>query len=100
MEVRATAAGPDAVRVEVEFAAKGELKHFEMAELEMREGEKFLMRSTVREEKMPSGRVIVSFTADRAYLEKLTLRMVTQDGLHIVYHDLRVKEFVDLKKIR
>ena len=100
MEVRVRPAGPNAVQMELEFAAKGQLKHFTLAELEMREGKKFLMSSALREEKTPSGRVLVSFSADRAILDKLTLRVVTQDGLHIVYHDLRVKEFVDPEKIQ
>ena len=59
------------------------------------------MSSTLREEKSRPGHVVVSFAADRTKLDKITLRVVTQDsdGERIGYV-IGVKEFVDLEKLR
>ena len=102
MEIRANAAGPEAVRVWLEFDVKGGLKDYGRVDLEMREGEKLLLSSTLREEKGAApGRVVVSFAADRTSLEKVTVRVVTQSAPRsMVGHELRVKDFVDLTKVR
>src|SRR5438067_940252 len=59
LEVRASAAGPDAVRVELEFETKGELKNYSRVDLEIHDGGKSLVSSTLREEHAKPGRVIV-----------------------------------------
>ncbi|HET6246706.1 MAG TPA: hypothetical protein VFE47_03325 [Tepidisphaeraceae bacterium] len=76
MEIRATAAGPNLVRVELAFEPRGELKHFTRVDLEMRDGEKLLISSTLKEEQTKPGKIIVSFAADRGKLDQMTLRVV------------------------
>ena len=104
MEIRSGTAGPDAVRVELEFEDKGALKDFRRVDLEIKEGEKLLVRSSLREEESKPGHVVVpghivvSFAADRAHLEKSTLRVAVGVRAGSVY-ELPVKDFVDLAKI-
>jgi hypothetical protein len=100
MVVRANAAGPDAVRVWLEFDAAGELKSYSRVDLEMRDGGKLLVSSTLKEDPSKPGHVIVSFAADRGQLDRITLRVVTGVSRDMVGHDLRVKDFVDLAKLR
>ena len=103
IEVRAKPAGPDAVWLELEFKPEGELKQFSHVELKMTEGEKSLVVSAgLRETRSSSGSVVVTFTASRAYLEKTTLSVVLRDPREAGDHtyELRMKDFVDLEKIR
>ncbi len=99
MEIRAKAAGPNDVRVELEFETKGELKSFDRVDLEIRDGEK-RVSAALREDRSKPGRVIVSFAADRANLDKITLRVVAGAPMNMTGHDLRVKDLVDLEKVR
>jgi hypothetical protein len=102
MEIRSKAAGPNVVRVELEFKTEGELKrfsreNFSRVELEIREGGKFLVSASLREERPSSGRVVVSFTADRAHLDKITLRVVVVGSGELgAGYELRVKDFVEV----
>jgi predicted nicotinamide N-methyase len=100
MEIRSNAAGPNAVRVELEFETKGELKSFVRVDLIIREGEKSLLFATLREEQSKPGRVVVSFAADRAILDKITLRVVAGAPMNLAGYDIRVKDFVELEKVR
>jgi len=101
LEIRANAAGPDAVRVELEFEAKGELQNYSRVALEIDEGGKLFSTSTLREEPGKPGRIIVGFAADRAALNKFTLKVVTQSSPRSrVGHVLNIHEFVDLAKLR
>ena len=99
LEIRATAAGPDAVWVALEFATKGELKNFVRVDLELGEGGKLLLSSTLKEEQPKPGHVVVSFSVDRAQLDKITLRVVTGMPIDYTGHDLRMKDFIDVKKL-
>lgn len=99
LEVRSNAAGPDAVRVELEFEIKGDLQKFSRVDLIMEAEGKLLLHSTLQLERSKPGHVVVGFAADRSHLDKLTLRVITGEGLR-VGHDLQVKEFVDLTKIK
>ena len=103
IEVRAKPAGADAVWLELEFKPEGKLKEFTHVELKMTEGEKSLVLSgALRETRLSSGSIIVTFTASRAYFEKITLSVVLhsprEDGDHT--YELRMKDFVDLEKVR
>ena len=103
IEVRAKPAGPDAVWLELEFKPEGKLKQFSHVELKMTEGEKSLVVSAgLRETRSSSGSVVVTFTASRAYLEKTTLSVVLRDPREAGDHtyELRMKDFVDLEKVR
>jgi len=93
--------GPNEAWVELEFKAEGELKDFRHVSLEVREGEKLLVGyAPLRERASSSGRVLVGFMANRAYLDKVTLRVVTGHPMNTTGHDLRVKDFVELGKPR
>src|SRR4051794_40002457 len=66
IEVRAHAAGPDAVSLELEFMPEGKLKEFTHVEPNMTEGQKSLLVSAaLRETRSSSGSIIVTFTASR-----------------------------------
>jgi hypothetical protein len=99
--IRWNPAGPDAVRVVLEFENKGELKNYTRVELGMLEGDKLLMSSTLREEEAKPGQVVVSFAADRKKLEQIELKVVVQYGPRSrTGYVIRVKEFVDLENTR
>jgi hypothetical protein len=100
MEIRTKQAGPDGARIELEFETKGELKKYIRVDLEIHDGEKWLLSSTLREEQSKPGRVVVSFAADRAILDKITLRVVVGAPMNLAGHDIRVKDFVELEKVR
>ena len=103
IEVRTHSAGRDAVRLELEFKPEGKLKEFTHVELQLVEGEKSLVVSTsLRETRSRSGNIIVTFTAGRAWVDKITLSVVQhspgETGDHT--YELRMKEFVNLEKVR
>lgn len=101
LKVTSNAAGPDAVRVVLEFEAKGELKDYSRVALEMQDEGKLLLSSTLREDKSAPGRVVVSFAADRTRLDQLTMKVVVQHSARgRTGHVIKVKEFVDLEKLR
>lgn len=101
LEIRSKPAGPDAVRIELEFAIVGELKDYHRVALELHDGEKLIATSTLKHEESRPGRVVVSFAVGRASLERVTLKVVTQGGTRTrTGHIIKVKEFVDLQKLR
>ncbi|HSU66487.1 MAG TPA: hypothetical protein VLJ39_06430, partial [Tepidisphaeraceae bacterium] len=100
MEIRAHAAGPDLVRVELEFEAKGELKSYSRVDLESHDGGKLLLFASLREEPGKPGHILVSFAADRSTLDRFTLRVVTGAGtFDMSGYDIRVKDFVKLEQV-
>jgi hypothetical protein len=100
IQIRATAAGPDAAWVELEFKPEGRLKDFSHVELEINDGEKLLVAyAPLREVRLASGSIVVRFMANRAYLEKVTLCVVEGPGTD-VGHELRLKDFIEVEKIR
>jgi hypothetical protein len=103
MEVRSTAAGSSHVRVELEFKAEGVLKNFSHVDLRFGQGDNFVVAAPLREDRSKPGRVTVSFTADSAQLDKLTLRVMVpfrDGGAGGSTHELRVKDFVEVKNDR
>lgn len=108
MEVRTTAAGPNHVTVELEFKTEGELKNFTedpwknygRVELRIGQGDNLPVTAPLREDRSKPGHIAVSFTADRAQLDKLTLWVMVPGTLGGTIYDLRVKELVELKKVR
>jgi RNA polymerase sigma factor (sigma-70 family) len=100
MEVRAEPAGPDAVCVELEFETKGALKNYSHTQVEISDVRKLQISSPVREDRSKPGRVVVSFTADRANLEKITLIVATGAPTSRTGYKLRVKDFVEVERIR
>jgi hypothetical protein len=100
MEVRANTAGPDEIRVELEFKLRGELKNFSRVDLQISAGKKSLLAAPLREDRSKPGRVLVSFTADRTRLDQIDLRVMVPGTLGGTIYDLRVKEFVELEEDR
>ena len=101
MEVRFTENGPNEIWVELEFKSEGKLKDFKHVSLEIRDGEKFLVGYAPLGEKRPkSGSVVVGFLANRAYLDKVSLRVVAGHPMDLTGYELRMKEFVTPAKAR
>jgi hypothetical protein len=100
MEVRSERAGPNHVRVELEFKAEGELKNFSRVDLRVGKGDNPPVTAPVREERLKGGHVKVSFTADRSQLGKMSLWVMVPGSDGGTVYDLRVKDFVDPKKGR
>jgi len=107
LEVRSTAAGPDQVWVELAFKTEGKFEKFIPegkfashcgVELRIGEGKNPLVTAPLREDRSKPGRVVVSFTADRTELDKLKLWVVVPEPDGRTIYDLRVKDFVELKK--
>ena len=100
LEIRSNAAGPDAVRIELEFETRGELKNYHRVALELHDGGKLLATSTLKEEDSKPGRVVVSFAADRTKLDQFTLKVVTQStSRHRIGYVIQIKDFVTLDKL-
>ncbi len=100
MEVRSTAAGPKQVRVELEFKAAGPLKNFNRVDLRFGEGDNPVVTAPLREDRSKPGRIVVSFNADRAQLDKINLRVMVPESAGGTAYQLRVKDFVQLMKDR
>ena len=94
MEVRSMAAGPNHVTVELDFRTEGALKDFSRVDLRISEGDNPLVTTSLREDRSKPGRVMVSFTADRAQLPKLNLRVMVPGGAGGSIYDLRIRDFV------
>jgi hypothetical protein len=76
------------------------LKNFSRVDLLINEGEKSVLTAPLREDRSRPGRVVVSFTADRTRLEKTHLSVMVPEPLGGSRYDIRVKDFVDLAKVR
>ncbi len=99
IEVRTQGNGPQ-VWVELEFKPEGKLKDFRQVELEIYEGDKFLVGyAPLRGQRLDSGRILVRFLADRGYVDKISLTLVA-GPLSDVGYELRVKDFVGPAKNR
>jgi hypothetical protein len=116
MEVRSTAAGPNQVRVELEFKIEGRFEEFspegkfkDRSGVELRIGEEnnqrlfdshALVTVRLREDRSKPGRVAVSFTADRTQLDKINLWVMAPESDGGTAYVLRVKDFVEPEKGR
>ena len=94
MEVRSMAAGPHHVSVELDFSTVGALKDFSRVDLRISEGKNLLVTAALQEDRSQPGRVMVSFTVDRAQLPKLNLQVWVPGGAGGSMYDLRVRDFV------
>jgi len=99
IEVRAKPNGPKEAWIELEFKPEGELADFKHVSLEIADREQFQLGWTpLKDERTSTGSIVVRLMANRAFLEKVTLRVVCgfNGGKG---HDLWVKDFVDLKEL-
>lgn len=109
MEVRTKATEPNHVIVQLEFKTEGTFEEFSpqgkfkdrsRVELRIGEGDNPPLTVPLREDRSKPGRVVVSFTADRTQLDKLKLWVMVPNADGGSIYDLRVKDFVELKKGR
>jgi hypothetical protein len=110
MDVRSKPAGPDHVRVELAFETKrlgeffpGVVNFSDLpiyVDLEMRDGKKLLLSSTLGDRRPSPGHVAVSFTVARSELDKFSLTVMAWEGMGGIGCMLRVRDFVDLEKLR
>lgn len=99
MEIRLQRNGSDEVWVEFELKPDSPVKEFSQVSLEISEGDKLLVGFAPLQEKRPaSGGVRVTFMANRAFLEKITLRVVAGSPAFRTGYDLRLKDFVEQEK--
>jgi hypothetical protein len=99
IEIRTTPAGPNDVRVEMEFKIEGHMKAFSSVDLRVGDGEKVLTAS-LKEDRTQPGRVVVSFSADRTQLDKAMLWIMVPGTLGGTIYEVRVKDFVEVEKGR
>ena len=97
MEVRSEPTSPNQVRVDLEFKTEGELKNFSQVDLHIGEGNIPPVTAPLREDRSKPGRVVVSFYADRAQLDKLSLEVKVPGDLGGTIYHLRVRDYVEPK---
>jgi hypothetical protein len=100
MEIRSQSGAANQVRVELEFKLEGDLKDFSRVDLRLGLGDNPPLTAPLQEDRSKPGCVIVSFNADRAQLEKISLWIYVPGMLGGVIYDIRVKDFVEVKKER
>ena len=97
MEVRSKPTGPNHVLVELEFKTEGELKNCSRVELQIGGGDNPPVTAPLREDRSKPGRIVVSFTADRAQLDKLSLWVMVPENAGGTAYVLRVRDFAEPK---
>ncbi len=100
MEVRSNATGPNHVIFELEFKIEGELKKFSRVDLRFGQGNNPPLTVSLREDRSKPGRVAVSFTADRAHVDKITLWIMVPETDGGTIYQVLPKEFVEAQKDR
>lgn len=99
--VRATGNGPNEVWVQLEFKPEGKLGDFSHVSLEIADGDKFLLGYTaLAGKRSETGTLTFGLLVNRAFLNKITLRIVTGHPMDQTGHDLRIKDFVDPDKVK
>ena len=98
MEVRSTRAGPNDVRMELEFKAEGLLKDFSHVDLRVGGGD--VLVAPLKEDRSKPGRVVVSFAAARARIDTIALWVMVPGLDGGVAYEVRATDFVDLKNLR
>lgn len=100
IEIRAIAAGPRDARIEMEFDTSDRLKNFSRVEMELMQDGRFVVLAPLKEELTKPNHVFVGFAADRAAIEKLTLRIVVSDSARSrIGYEIPLKDFIDLDKL-
>jgi hypothetical protein len=102
VDVRALPAGPEDVRVELEFPADGQFKGFHRVDFRMTGDDgKMLAVLQLKEERTKDGRVLVSFATNRENLGKIAIWVVTGGGARVGgAYEIQPKAFVDLTKLK
>ena len=98
--VRARPNGPKEVCVQLEFKAEGRLKDFSHVSLEIGDETGFFGWCALEAKRSDSGSIVVGyFLMSRAFLQKVTLRIVTGTPMDYAGSDVRLADFVDLKNL-
>ena len=100
MEVRSTTAAPNHLVVELEFKNEGSLKEFSRVDLQFGEGDNPPLTAALREDRSKKGHVVVSFTADRGQLDKITLLVLVPAPLGGAVYEVQLNDFIETKKNR
>ncbi|WP_035609824.1 hypothetical protein [Haloferula sp. BvORR071] len=102
VEVRALPAGPEDVRVEIEFSSEGQFHDFRRVDFRMHGDDgKMLAVLQLKEERTKEGRVLVSFATSRENLGKIAVWVVSGGGARVGgAYEIRPKDFVDLSKLK
>ena len=99
IQLKAKPNGPNQAWIALEFKPEGRLAKFQHVSLEVRDDKKFLLGWTpLKERRSGNGTVIVQVMGNREFLSRVTLRIVSGD-LGSSGHDLRISDFVDLKRL-
>jgi hypothetical protein len=102
IEVRALPAGPEDLRVEVEFPAEGQFSGFRRVDFRMTGNDgKMLAVLQLKEERTKDGRVQVSFATNRENLGKIAIWVVSGGGARVGgAYAIQPKDFIDLTKLK
>jgi predicted small secreted protein len=101
LEVKATPSGPDAAWIELVFKPEGKLKNYSHVELQIFDGATPLVAyAAMGEKRAANGSITVGLMVQRAYLEKVTLAVITGYPSNYSSNEVHLKEFVDLAKIK
>jgi hypothetical protein len=102
IDVRALPAGPDDVRIEVEFAPESQFKDYRRVDFRMiGDDGKMLAVTSLKEERTKDGRVLVSFATNRENLGKIAIWVVTGGGARVGgAYEIKPMSLVDLSKLK
>ncbi len=102
IEVRAMPAGPEDMRVEIEFPAEDQFKGFKRVDFRMHGDDgKMLAVLQLKEERGKDGRILVSFATSRQNLGKIAIWVVTGGGASVGgAYEIKPAAFVDLAKLK
>jgi hypothetical protein len=103
IEVRSAKAGPNHLRVEMEFKTDGALKNYaegslkDHSRVELRVGleDNPPVTAALREDRSKPGRVAVSFIADRGELDRISLWIMIPAPLGGTAYMVQMKNFVE-----
>lgn len=99
IELRAKPGGPKHAWIELEFKPEGRLAKFQHVSLEIADGDQLGLGWTpLKDTRTDSGSVIVRVMGSRAFLEKVTLRIVHGD-FGGTGEDVRIKDFVNFEEL-
>jgi hypothetical protein len=100
IEIHANPNGPKEAWIQLEFKPEGKLGDFNHVSLEIADGDQFQLGWTpLKDERTDTGNVIVRLMGNRAFLDKVTLRIV-RGAFGELGKDVRIRDLVDLEELR
>lgn len=104
IQIRSHPAGPNHLRIELDFPTTGPFKNFTQGksssdpsrvDLRLGKGDDLMISASLREDRSKPGRILVSFTISRSQLDKVSLWIMVAHGLGGSAYDLQLNQFVD-----